>query len=170
VLPEEKRKIGRKKTQPTKKAREAEPRISRRGWKRVNARRRKKTKSFNMDEQDGKSNLNLSCALRIHVQSVRSVRCHGSCQKKQEATRLLCEKCGRPNRGFLGWPQRGELQIKSREGAKKRREAGGAECVPVRWARRPKGFALLLPIRIHPRHPRLKDLGDYRALSRGEGN
>jgi hypothetical protein len=28
----------------------------------VNARRRKKTKSFNMDEQDGKSNLNLSCA------------------------------------------------------------------------------------------------------------
>jgi hypothetical protein len=67
VLPEEKRKIGRKKTQPTKKAREAEPRISRRGWKRVNARRRKKTKSFNMDEQDGKSNLNLSCASRASM-------------------------------------------------------------------------------------------------------
>jgi hypothetical protein len=39
--------------------------LGRRGWKRVNPGRRKKTKSFNMDEQDGqdgKSNLNLSCA------------------------------------------------------------------------------------------------------------
>jgi hypothetical protein len=45
VLPEEKRKIGRKKTQPTKKTRKAEPRISRRGWKRVNARRRKRRRA-----------------------------------------------------------------------------------------------------------------------------